>query len=167
MPRYNTNDMKKVVRTIWISALTGLAFLGACCTTKGGLSRAERKQLVKERDSIQEIIKKREMSAVYGSPTIIQEYGLETMRLRNQLDSINYRLGEDVDLEESAKQLEMKQKRVNLTQRLEQLRNAIRERESSCVYGSPEVLEEYSRETYRMRQEAEELQKELDELGKK
>ena len=109
LPRYNTNDMKKVVRSIWISALTGLAFLGACCTTKGGLSRAERKQLIKERDSIQEIIKMREMSAVYGSPTGIQRYGLETMRLRNKLDSINYRLGEDVDLEESAKQLEMKE----------------------------------------------------------
>ena len=146
--------------------MSGLAFLGACCTTKG-LSRAERKQLIKERDSIQEILKMREMAAVYGSPTVMQNYGLETMRLRNQLDSINYKLGEDVDLEQSAKQLEMKQKRVNLVQRLEQLRNAIREREGSCVYGSPEIIQEYGRETQRMRQEAEELQKELDELGKK
>lgn len=159
--------MKKIVRTIWISALSGLAFLGACCTTKGGLSKAERKQLVKERDSIQEILKMREMAAVYGSPEIIQGYGLETMRLRNQLDSINYKLGEDVDLETSAKQLEMKQKRYDLTSRLEQLRNAIRERESSCVYGSPEIIEEYGRETGRMRQEAAELEKQLEELGKK
>lgn len=158
--------MKKLVRTVWIGALSGLAFLGACCTTKG-LSRAERKQLIKERDSIQEILKMREMAAVYGSPTVMQNYGLETMRLRNQLDSINYRLGEDVDLEQSAKQLEMKQKRVNLVQRLEQLQNAIREREGSCVYGSPEIIEEYGRETWRMRQEAEEIQKQLDELGKK
>ena len=158
--------MKKLVRSVWIGALSGLAFLGACCTNKG-LSRAERKQLIKERDSIQEILKMREMAAVYGSPTVMQNYGLETMRLRNQLDSINYRLGEDVDLEQSAKQLEMKQKRVTLTERLEQLRNAIREREGSCVYGSPEIIQEYGRETQRMRQEAEELQKELDELGKK
>ena len=145
--------------------MSGLAFLGACCTNKG-LSRAERKQLIKERDSIQEILKMREMAAVYGSPTVMQHYGLETMRLRNQLDSINYKLGEDVDLEQSAKQLEMKQKRVNLVQRLELLQNAIREREGSCVYGSPEIIEEYGRETRRMRQEAEELQKQLDELGK-
>ena len=157
--------MKKVVRTVWIGALSGLAFLAACCTTKGGLTRAERKQLVKERDSIQEILKKREMAAVYGSPEIIQRYGLETMRLRNQLDSINYKLGEDVDLENSAKQLEMKQQRYDLTQRLEQLRNAIRDRENSCVYGSPEIIEEYGRETRRMRQEAEELEKQLQELG--
>lgn len=158
--------MKKVVRTVWIGALSGLAFLAACCTTKGGLTKAERKQLVKERDSIQEILKKREMAAVYGSPEIIQRYGLETMRLRNQLDSINFKLGEDVDLENSAKQLEMKQQRYDLTQRLEQLRNAIRERESSCVYGSPEIIEEYGRETRRMRQEAEELEKQLQELVK-
>ena len=158
--------MKKVVRTIWVGALSGLAFLAACCTTKGGLTRAERKQLVKERDSIQEILKGREGAAVYGTPEIIQRYGLETMRLRNQLDSINYKLGEDVDLESSAKQLEMKEIRVNLTQRLEQLRNAIREREGACVYGSPEVMEEYSRETGRMRQEVAEIEKQLQELGK-
>ena len=158
--------MKKVVRTVWIGALSGLAFLGACCTTRGGISKAERKQLIKERDSIQEILNRREGAAVYGTPTIIQQYGLETLRLRNQLDSINYRLGEDVDLEQSAKQLEMKQKRVNLTERLEQLQNALREREGACVYGSPEVLEEYSRETQRMRQEVEEIQKQIDELRK-
>ena len=159
--------MKKVVRTVWIGALSGLAFLAACCTTKGGLTKAERKQLMKERDSIQEILKMREMAAVYGSPEIIQAYGLETLRLRNQLDSINYKLGEEVDLEQSAKQLEMKQKRVDLTQRLEQLRNAIRDREGACVYGSPEIIQEYGRETQRMRQEAAELEKQLEELGKK
>ena len=164
--RYNNQTMKKIVRTVWIGALSGLAFLGACCTTRGGISKAERKQLIKERDSIQEILKQREMSAVYGSPTLIQKYGLETLRLRNQLDSINYRLGEDVDLEQSAKQLEMKQKRVTLMERLDQLRNALREREGACVYGSPEIIEEYGRETRRMRQEVEELQKQLDELGK-
>lgn len=158
--------MKKVVRTVWISALSGLAFLAACCTTKGGITKAERKQLVKERDSIQEILKMREMAAVYGSPEIIQSYGLETMRLRNQLDSINYKLGEDVDLEASARQLELKQQRYDLTSRLEQLRNAIRERENSCVYGSPEILEAYGRETQRLRQEAAEIEKELEELGK-
>lgn len=158
--------MKKVVRTIWIGALSGLAFLGACCTTRGGLTRAERKQLLRERDSIQEILKMREMAAVYGSPTIIQKFGLETMRLRNQLDSINYKLGEDVDLENSSKQLEMKKKRVALMERLEQLQNTIRERESSCVYGSPEIIEEYSRETQRLYQEAANIEKELQELVK-
>lgn len=157
--------MKKIVRTVWIGTLSGLAFLAACCSPKG-LTRAEKKQLKHERDSIQEILKSREGSCVYGSPEIIQQYGLETLRLRNQLDSINYRLGEDVDLEESAKRLEMQQRRVELTQRLQSLRNIIYERENSCIYGSPEVMEEYSRETWRLKQEASEVENELKELNK-
>ena len=163
--------MKKVVRTVYIGALSGLAFLAACCS-QNGLTRKERKQLVKERDSIQEIIKKREMAAVYGSPEIIQNYGLETMRLRTHLDTINYRLGEDVDLEKSAQQLKEKEMKVEkamkiseLRQRLETLQNTIRERESACVYGSPEIIEEYGRETNRLRQQAQELENELEELG--
>ncbi len=163
--------MKKVVRTVYIGALSGLAFLAACCS-QNGLTRKERKQLVKERDSIQEIIKKREMAAVYGSPEIIQNYGLETMRLRTHLDTINYRLGEDVDLEKSAQQLKEKEMKVEkamkiseLRQRLETLQNTIRERESACVYGSPEIIENYGRETNRLRQQAQELENELEELG--
>ena len=62
--------MKKVVRTVWIGALSGLAFLAACCS-QNGLTRKERKQLIKERDSIQEILTRREGAAVYGSPEII------------------------------------------------------------------------------------------------
>lgn len=86
--------MKKFGRTIWVGILAGLAFLGACGSNKG-LTKAERAQLVKERDSIQEILKRREGACVYGSPEIIREYGAETNRLRSQLNEINARLGED------------------------------------------------------------------------
>lgn len=149
--------MKKIVRTVWISALSGLAFLTACCSSKG-LTRSERKQLVKERDSIQEILKMREMAAVYGSPEVLANYAAETYRLRNQLDSINYKLGEDVDLEKSARRLE-------LQQRIAELQGALQRREGACVYGSPEIIEEYGRETRRMRDEVEALRKELRDLN--
>ena len=86
--------MKKFGRTIWVGILAGLAFLGACATHKG-LTKAERANLVKERDSIQEILSRREGACVYGSPEVIQAFGAETQRLRHQLDSINKRLGED------------------------------------------------------------------------
>jgi len=86
--------MKKFGRTIWVGILSALAFLGACNSHKG-MTKAERAQLIKERDSIQEIIKSRENSCVYGSPEIIQEYGAETRRLREQLNDINTRLGGD------------------------------------------------------------------------
>ncbi len=149
--------MKKVVRTVWIGALSGLAFLTACCSTKG-LSRAERKQLMKERDSIQEILTRREGAAVYGSPEIIARYGAETYRLKSQLDSINYKLGEDVDLEKSAR-------RVALQDRIVELQAALQRREGACVYGSPEIIEEYGRETQRMRDEIQAIRKELKELN--
>ena len=149
--------MKKVVRTVWIGTLSGLAFLAACCSAKG-LSKAERKQLEHERDSIQDILTRREGAAVYGSPEIIARYGAETYRLRSQLDSINYKLGEDVDLEKSAR-------RVALQERIAELQAALQRREGACVYGSPEIIEAYGRETQRMRDEVDALRKELRELG--
>ena len=123
---------------------------------------------MRERDSIQEILSRREGSCVYGTPEIMQRYGLETLRLRNKLDSINYKLGKDVDLEKSAQQLKDKEEKVErmekiigLRERLEALQNTIRERESSCVYGSPEILEQYGLETQRLREEAGKLEMEI------
>ena len=150
--------MKKVVRTVWIGALSGLAFLAACCSSTKGLTRAERKQLIRERDSIQDILTRREGAAVYGSPEIIARYGAETYRLQNQLDSINAKLGENVDLEKSAR-------RVALQERIVELQEALQRREGACVYGSPEIIEEYGRETQRMREEMQGLKKQLKELN--
>ena len=150
--------MKKVVRTVYIGALSGLAFLAACCSPKG-LSKAERKQLVKERDSIQDILTRREGAVVYGSPEIIANYKLETLRMQSRLDTINSQLGEDVDLEKSAR-------RVALQERIVELQEALQRREGACVYGSPEIIEEYGKETQRMRDEVETLRKELRDLAK-
>jgi len=149
--------MKKIVRTVCIGALSGIAFLAACCTTKGGLTRAERKQLIRERDSLQAILSERESSCVYGSPEIIASYGLETDRLRCQLDSINAKLGEDVDLERSAQ-------RFALKERIAELQVAIQRREGACVYGSPEIIQQYGEETQRLRDELEAARKELRDL---
>ena len=150
--------MKKVVRTVWIGALTGLSFLAACCSTKG-LSKAERKQLIKERDSIQDILTRREGETVYGTPQIMAERAVETYRLRNQLDSINFKLGEDVDLEKSAR-------RLALQERIAELQAAIERREGACVYGSPEIIQEYGQETERMRDELKAVKKEQRELNR-
>lgn len=149
--------MKKIVRTVCIGALSGVAFLAACCSNKGGLTRQERKQLAKERDSIQEMLKMREMAAVYGSPEVIANYKTETYRLQNRLDSINAKLGEEVDLEKSAQ-------RLTLQQRIAELQAALQMREGACVYGSPEVIQRYGEETQRMRTELSDLQDQLKEL---
>ena len=86
--------MKKFGRSIWVGILAALAFIGACTSHKG-LTKAERAQLINERDSIQQILTQREGACVYGSPEIIQAYGDETNRLRNQLNEINARLEAD------------------------------------------------------------------------
>ena len=149
--------MKKVVRTVCIGTLSGLAFLAACCTTKGGLTKSERKQLVQERDSIQEVLKGREGAAVYGTPEIMARRALENAKLQSHLDSINARLGENVDLERSAR-------RVELQERITELQTALQRREGAAVYGSPEIIEEYGRETQRMRDEIQALRKEIKDL---
>lgn len=122
--------------------------------------------MVKERDSIQEILKMREMAAVYGSPEVIARYGTETARLRCELDSINSRLGENVDLEKSGQAYQNQSKRADLLKRIVDLKSAIQMRESACIYGSPEVMEEYGKETQMMREELNTLQQQLEELNK-
>ena len=47
--------MKKVVRSVWICALTGLAFLAAC-TVHNGLTRSQIRQLTKKRQALIERI---------------------------------------------------------------------------------------------------------------
>lgn len=54
-----------------------------------------------------------------------------------------------------------------LKERIAELRAIVEEREMSCVYGSPEIIAEYGRETGRLRHELDSLQNELDNYGKR
>ena len=55
-----------------------------------------------------------------------------------------------------------KPSKKELRARIEELRERVKEREMSCVYGSPEVLQRYGEETWRLRHEADSLQNILD-----
>ena len=105
--------MKKVVRSVWICALSGLAFLGACCT-QNGLTRKERKQLRKERERVETQLAKVKSDKFENpeedDPNYYQYYWEDFMEhfdekysLENRLDSINYRLGEDIDLDRNVR----------------------------------------------------------------
>lgn len=191
--------MKKVVRTIWISLLSGLAFLVACTTPKG-LSRAEKKQLKAERAELVTLIE--EKSNTYSDdPTILLGIKQEELQLRERLQYIDYQLraSEEVftqdanqianvnyeidSLNKVIKDMETEippcvygppaddpfvnekdQRRQELTDRLEAIRTTIRRREGACVYGSPEVIKKYGEETRRLKNEAKEIEKELEEL---
>lgn len=94
--------MKSFLKKSWIAIVAAIAIVaGACCTHKNApqnnedpsnqeanehkLSKRELKERLKE---VQERIKEREMSCVYGSPEIIERYGQETRRLRHEADSL-------------------------------------------------------------------------------
>jgi len=47
------------------------------------------------------------------------------------------------------------------------LRSALQRRESACIYGSPEVMQEYGQQTQEMRNELKALEDELEELNQK
>ena len=164
--------MKKVVRIVWIGALSGLAFLAACCSSKG-LTRAEKKQLKRDRDSIQQILDMHWMSSIEANPVDSAEFELEANRLQYEIDSINYRLGKRVNIDESKQYLENSKQKVKmlkdrnyLVKRIEDLRSALQRREGACVYGSPEVIQEYGKKTQEMRDELKALENQLNKIDK-
>lgn len=192
--------MKKVVRTVWISLLSGLAFLVAC-TSPRGLTRAEKKQLKAERQSYVEILE-HHATLASDDPKEMLNIKDEEMFLVQRIYDIDLRLGKNQDvLYEDADKLkkvsdeldsirrviadmeneippcvygppaddpyvmdEREQTRKELTERLDVLMQTIRRREGACVYGSPEVIQKYGAETRRLKAEAAEIQKQLDEL---
>lgn len=91
--------MKKIVRTVWISLLTGLAFLAAC-TTHNRLTRAERKQLKSERTSIEESLNQ-EVNFSEEDPKQQMDYRLWEMAQRQRLNEINEILGDSVSLKQN------------------------------------------------------------------
>ena len=143
--------MKRVVRIVWISALSGLAFLSACLSSRG-LTRAERKKLIQERDSIERSIAN--LPPVDTLYPVREEYYF----LMNRLDSIDFRLGKDVDLAKNIRSRE-------LQSRMDVLYRTKHQVEYARVYGSPEMMEGYYRSQAAYLQELEDsiqiIQKEL------
>ena len=147
--------MKKTIRIVWISVLSGLAFLAACCGSRG-LSRAERKKLVKERESIEKTLAE---MPVPDSGRVVNYYKLQEERygLMNKLDSINFRLGEDIDLAKNVRRRE-------LLLRLDSLDYAQYIFDNTVVYGPPEGMDEsyYARRAF----EQSEINKGIQETKK-
>ena len=191
--------MKKVVRTVWISLLSGLAFLVACTCSKG-LTRAEKKQLKAERtDLITKINAQKDFNS--NDPKVMFEIKQDEKRFRDRLNEIDMQLGNKESIAENNAQIavvnseidslmnvikaahepepcvygppvteptttvsEKEQLRQSLNLRLKELRQVLKRREGACVYGSPEVIQRYGEETRRLKNEAAEIEKQLKEL---
>ena len=135
--------MKKVVRTVWISLLAGLAFIAACTSSKDSSKGSK-------------------FETLYGSPEtdVPVESGQEGIDEMNaRLDKIEQRINE-------MKKPDGQDRRAQLQQQLDSINNIIKHREGACIYGSPEVMEKYRNETLRLHKEASKLQKELEDLDK-
>lgn len=176
--------MKKVVRTVWISLLSGLAFLSAGCnsifhrrpeclygppemlekpvadTTDNEVQPIDKAArcaaLHQQIDSLESVIKRRETACVYGSPEVMEQYREKTNAIRQELKELTDEL--------HVLEMPKKERRAELQQRLDSLQSIIQEREMSCVYGSPEVMDRYRQRTAEIRQEAQNIEKEIEEL---
>lgn len=190
--------MKKVVRTVWISLLSGLAFLAAC-TSSHGLTRSEKKELKAERSQIVNQLRMTEM-ATSDDPKLMLEHRSTELELRNRLTEINTLLGDSQAQKENEQEIgyivnqmdslssvikeselipllygspipdptyplkEKEKRRAELMEQLDQLNRTLRQREGACVYGSPEVIDRYEAETFRLKKAAAEINQQLKDL---
>ena len=129
--------MKKVVRTVWISLLTGLAFLVACTTPKG-LTRAEKKQLKAERAELVAQIEQHAAIEADDQKALLS-LKVEERNLRERLYLIDDRLRRFDEREQDSAELHRINNEIDSLRRLiDDLENNVIE---PCVYGPPPVDE--------------------------
>ena len=203
--------MKKVVRTVWISLLSGLAFLVAC-TSGHRLTRSQKKSLKEERTSLINSIEKiHQNPANISDPKALLAAKNDEINLLYQIDEIDGLLKDKNAQQEDARRLgitisqidslqqviqnkpeddniilpcvygppadsqqmhrrELMERLTDLGAQFNILQSALKKREGACVYGSPEVIERYKKETNRLRHEADSISQEIqnveDELNK-
>ena len=150
--------MKKTIRIVWISALSGLAFLTACWSHKG-LTRKERKQLTEERVVVERELKEKQ-AYVEGNewdPYDVFFFNKQVYALQNRLDSIDFRLGDSIDLDRNIR-------RRQILQRIDSLSYLVKREESACVYGPPPgMYEDYDKEQAAMESDLKILRRQLKE----
>ena len=123
--------MKKIIRVVWISALTGLAFLTAC-SSQNGLTRKQRKQLVKEREQVMNELLAYQRCFDTDDYEAFMSCNGQFYALENRLDTINFRLGDSIDLDRNYR-------RRQILQRIDSLNFLISHYTPPCIYGGPDL----------------------------
>lgn len=121
--------MKKVIRIVWISVLTGLAFLVAC-TSQGKLTREEKRQLKMERVAIEEMLNNNAVNS-YDNLLKALEYKQWEMSQRMRLQDINSILCDQEALSQNKVAIDQLNEELNKIQRM------IQESIPAPVYGPP------------------------------
>lgn len=123
--------MKKVVRTVWISLLSGLAFLVAC-TCQNKLTRAEKKQLKEERTVILDQIERaKEDAFVYSEAQQVMAAKKEELAYRKRLGEINMLLGDKDAVNANEDEI------GKINRDIDSLIRVIEASIPPCVYGPP------------------------------
>ena len=114
---------------------------------------ARRAELQERLEKLRATIRDREMSCVYGSPEVLQEYSAHTRELRHEADSMQNLL---INMLESEKQ--------SLNERLESIDETIRGRSGAKVYGSPEMIKKYNARNKDLQEKRASIQNEIDKI---
>jgi len=171
----------KIVKKTWIAILAvATAVVAACTTTKRSPENAEsdikhndndnlnidgnssltkdsisakRAELQERLEKLRATIKDREMSCVYGSPEVMKKYNAETRAMRNEADSLQNELLNELALEKSG-----------LQERLDSIDNTIKGRSGAKVYGSPEVIDRYQSRNRELQENRDAIRNEIDRI---
>lgn len=114
---------------------------------------ARRAELQVRLEKLRAIIKDREMSCVYGSPEVLQEYSAHTRELRQEADSLQNVL---LNMLESEKQ--------SLNERLDSIDETIRGRSGAKVYGPPEMIKKYNARNRDLQERRDSIRNEIEKI---
>ena len=104
-------------------------------------------------EKLRATIRDREMSCVYGSPEVLQEYSAHTRELRREADSLQNVL---LNMLESEKK--------SLNERLDSIDETIRGRSGAKVYGPPEMINKYNSRNRDLQESRNSIQNEIDKI---
>lgn len=114
---------------------------------------ARRAELQVRLEKLRAIIKDREMSCVYGSPEVLQEYSAHTRELRQEADSLQNVL---LNMLESEKQ--------SLNARLDSIDETIKGRSGAKVYGPPEMIKKYNARNRDLQERRDSIRNEIEKI---
>ena len=170
----------KIVKKTWIGILAmATAVVAACTSTKRTSESAEavppadndelgenenatmpkdsinarRAELQARLEKLRAIIKDREMSCVYGSPEVLQEYSAHTRELRHEADSLQNELLQMLQSEKDS-----------LKDRLDAIDETVKTRSGAKVYGPPEMINRYNNHNKKLRENRDSLQHEIEKI---
>jgi hypothetical protein len=123
---------------------------------QNGLTRKERKQLTKEREEVMMELDRARSYELEGPLEVFLSHRDDVYALENKLDSIDFRLGDSIDLDRNIRCRQ-------ILRRIDSLNYLIDNYVPPCVYGPPERMEQYN---YEVNNKLDDYQRALEKAQK-